>query len=637
MRALILLAFTIPAWAQFGTASAVQQINGVPNASQCVSANNVGQVRARKDGAAPDSTFYICSNTAPGVYEWVLGAGGGSGTGADPYDAAVTAQTTLTVTAVTHEQGTKPNPTCVDGGSSPYTGANCSWTVATNGDVVYTWSPAFTGRVRIFGGGTGEQGIQGPVGPAGPAGGVDSVTAGPGIIASPTTGDVVVSAVGSPGYVPNGLVSGGGVEWVTGLDFTVGAASYVIGGTSLTSALTNVTLAAADPTDPRIDIIVLTSSGTAAVVAGVAAPSPVAPVVDPDTQIALAFINVAAAGTVPTGITYTTIYKENIEWTSSAVGGTCALASASNPYEGAVDVECTSAIAGNYVQFVAPSPIDLGTFNSLTFYVRSKAAWANAKSLQLAWYNSTTQRGVIIPIRTGQFGFNSSTTGSYQQIQIPIGLFGLQGIPVDRIRLTVVGGGGAIGMYMDAFTLQSGASPPPDPTAIPAMIWKGTWSAATGYAVNDVVSSGGATYVAIAASTNTVPPSGNYWSRVGLTTAVRSFGGTFVSSDGVTALTAGATSYFTVPYACTIAAWSISVNAGTATVDIWKVATGTAIPTGANTITASATPAIAANTHVRSTTLTGWGTSVAANDVIGINLEVVATATYVNLTVECNQ
>lgn len=115
------------------------------------------------------------------------------------------------------------------------------------------------------------------------------------------------------------------------------------------------------------------------------------------------------------------------------------------------------------------------------------------------------------------------------------------------------------------------------------------------------------------------------------------FGATFVSSDGATNLTAGATAYFTMPYACTIAAWNIAVNAGTATVDIWKIATGTAIPTGANTITASATPAISSGTAVHSTTLTGWTTTVAANDIIGINLEVVSGALFVNLTVECNQ
>jgi hypothetical protein len=47
-------------------------------------------------------------------------------------------------------------------------------------------------------------------------------------------------------------------------------------------------------------------------------------------------------------------------------------------------------------------------------------------------------------------------------------------------------------------------------------------------------------------------------------------------------------------------------------------------------------PALASGNNISSTTLTGWDTAVAAKDVIGINLKVVATATYVNLTVGCS-
>jgi len=118
------------------------------------------------------------------------------------------------------------------------------------------------------------------------------------------------------------------------------------------------------------------------------------------------------------------------------------------------------------------------------------------------------------------------------------------------------------------------------------------------------------------------------------TPTVHSFGATF--DGGTSALTSGKTVYFTVPYACTIAAWDIVVSpSGTATIDIWKIASGTAIPTIANTITASALPAISTGTAVHSTTLTGWTTAVTANDIVGINLNAVATATYVSIQVQC--
>jgi hypothetical protein len=121
---------------------------------------------------------------------------------------------------------------------------------------------------------------------------------------------------------------------------------------------------------------------------------------------------------------------------------------------------------------------------------------------------------------------------------------------------------------------------------------------------------------------------------------VRSFGASF---DGAgVALTAGKTVYATVPYACTISGWNIVADTGTATVDIWQLGTGTAIPTVSNTITASAVPALATGTALHSTTMTSWATThgglaVAANDIFGFNLKVVASATYVNLVLECDQ
>ena len=133
-----------------------------------------------------------------------------------------------------------------------------------------------------------------------------------------------------------------------------------------------------------------------------------------------------------------------------------------------------------------------------------------------------------------------------------------------------------------------------------------------------------------------IPAPGTGSGGGGSASASHVFGASFISSDGTTALTAGKTVYIVMPYACTITAWNVTADAGTATVDIWKIATGTAIPTISNTITASAIPALATGTSIHSTTLTGWTTAVSANDIIGINLKVVATATFVNLTVECN-
>ncbi len=121
-------------------------------------------------------------------------------------------------------------------------------------------------------------------------------------------------------------------------------------------------------------------------------------------------------------------------------------------------------------------------------------------------------------------------------------------------------------------------------------------------------------------------------SSLGLTqTKIRSVGAAF--DGGGSAVTVGSKAYVVVPFAGTITGWNVTVSSGTCTVDVWKIANGTAIPTVANTITAAAKPAIAANTNVHSTTLTGWTTSVAANDIIAFNVDA-ATATWINVSIE---
>lgn len=111
--------------------------------------------------------------------------------------------------------------------------------------------------------------------------------------------------------------------------------------------------------------------------------------------------------------------------------------------------------------------------------------------------------------------------------------------------------------------------------------------------------------------------------------------GCAVGDPAGSALSTGVLCYVVVPSACTIVAWDILVDSGTATVDVWKVATGTAIPTDAASITASAVPAISSGTAIHSTTLTGWTTSVAANDILGFNLDAVATAKFISATIQC--
>jgi hypothetical protein len=77
------------------------------------------------------------------------------------------------------------------------------------------------------------------------------------------------------------------------------------------------------------------------------------------------------------------------------------------------------------------------------------------------------------------------------------------------------------------------------------------------------------------------------------------FGKTGTPSTGVIE------TYRVMEWAGTLTGWSISVDAGTATVKFWKVATGTAVPTVSNVINTSGV-AISTGTHVKSTTVTDF-------------------------------
>jgi len=113
----------------------------------------------------------------------------------------------------------------------------------------------------------------------------------------------------------------------------------------------------------------------------------------------------------------------------------------------------------------------------------------------------------------------------------------------------------------------------------------------------------------------------NYTTQGGVG-AVRAIGFAFgdANATSASALVVNQVGYLTVPFSCTIVGWAIMVDAGTLTIDVLKIATGTAVPTAS--ITASATPAISTGTAIYSTTLTGWTTSVAAYDILGFKITV---------------
>ena len=110
---------------------------------------------------------------------------------------------------------------------------------------------------------------------------------------------------------------------------------------------------------------------------------------------------------------------------------------------------------------------------------------------------------------------------------------------------------------------------------------------------------------------------------------------TFVFDGGGSAPPAGTKVYVRVPTAGTITKATLLADvAGTATLDVWKDTYDNYPPTVADTITASAKPAISSALKYQDTTLSGWTTSLNAGDILACNIDSCSTATRLTLQLE---
>lgn len=430
---------------------------------------------------------------------------------------------------------------------------------------------------------------------------------------------------GNP-LINNQCLSGCGVVWTGGLGFTVSASIYNIVSTTYSSPLTNLTLTTADPSNPRIDVIAVNTSGAAVVITGTPAASPSAPTVDPTTQLALTFVTVPAGSSTPT-VSSILVYDENVgpatEWTCTPSSNfNCN--STSNPFHLTKDIEATTAANTNNVVLNKGSTVDLSTSSTFTFYIRNKASWPNQKSLSICFLNSATIVGQCVGFKNGVFGFNQAITTAYQQIVIPISAFALTGV-VDRVRFQVVGGGGTIGFYLDWIQIQTtpvGSGNPGFQLQVNSQNTQPTANLKNSSTVTFTKTSNLSGVDDVTATTH---------ANHAISFTIGAPGGTALSAASTT------TDYISVPFACTINRYTLQIDAGTITVKFWKVALGTAIPTSSNSINTSGV-GISSGTAVTSTTLSDFTTtSVAANDSIAMNVTAAATAAFVNGVLSCQE
>lgn len=475
--------------------------------------------------------------------------------------------------------------------------------------------------------------------------------------------DTQIAAVNVGGAAQTSfLVSGGQVVWESDYIFSVSAAAYYIGGVLYASAADSVTLGAADPTDDRIDVIAVDDAGAVVVIAGTAAAQPSEPDIDPGTQLKLGIVLVTAATTAPPAATSELLYADNAgsptEWNWTASGASIDVDSTNNPRSGTKSIEGTAVVAGVYAQ----GQIGTGTFDPnsvglLVIYVRSKAAWANKRGLQVTLRLAGVLRGIAVNIeRTGTWGFDSSVTGSYQQVAIPTSQFAIpQGTLIDQVRIADFGG--SIGFYLDDLSFQGGATAQPvngitqeqadaryRRLSVP-LVLSSAADVSGDLPLANLAQASAASRFLVRGSAGGAGDwqEGTFGAGMTLTGTVLSASGSVASNvrtvgvtvdGGGAVITTGQKGYIQCPVTGTITKWTLLADgAGDLEFDVTKDAFGSFPPT--TSIVASAPPEVAGVDSATDSTLTGWTTSVTAGDVFGF--EVVgtpATVTRATLQIE---
>ncbi len=120
----------------------------------------------------------------------------------------------------------------------------------------------------------------------------------------------------------------------------------------------------------------------------------------------------------------------------------------------------------------------------------------------------------------------------------------------------------------------------------------------------------------------------------GANIALRSVG--FTADGGGNPIATGKIKgFFTCPFGGTITAWNLMVDTGTATVQVWKVGTGTAVPNSGNILSTTPYQQLTTGTAIHSTDVSKFSsTTITANDIIAFNISTISGPTELSFSLE---
>jgi len=247
------------------------------------------------------------------------------------------------------------------------------------------------------------------------------------------------------------------------LEFWVRADSYIINSTPYTATAAQIFLAALPGVgNRRIDVFYADINGLVGVVTGPEAGIAVAPVLDPDTQIEITFVELDENGLV--GITEELVYDENVgtptEYavTESTAGVRINLASNVDPANNTVSIEATNPIDGDIITFTPLLPVSVIGISSL--YMRIKNKVAGELFIRVSFWNGTTVvGGRRLRLRPGN-GYDRDNITDHQIVNIPASQMRFTGDEFTHFTFRISALGAlttTAGFFLDHLRMISGA------------------------------------------------------------------------------------------------------------------------------------------------------------------------------------
>ena len=226
----------------------------------------------------------------------------------------------------------------------------------------------------------------------------------------------------------------GGVVWRSALTYNVWASSYIINNrTYNTLVSSDVTLAVADATNPRIDVLAIevTSAeppvASVVVITGTPAATPVKPTVDLTYQVEVSFRTVAALATVDPDAVNEVVYDElagdPTEWDITDTPAGANLSDATDPKVGTVAITLPAYVS-DVLEFTNTALYTYVADESLVFYMRIVTGLTPKSKLEIKLRNAGADY-YLFTAKISQlfdYGFSTSDAG-WQLVQIPLSNF----------------------------------------------------------------------------------------------------------------------------------------------------------------------------------------------------------------------